>query len=75
MLAEGVTYLPGGWRKRVFLVEGKKRGEEKRLVCLVPKEAISKRRLLEATALEEKMGGRKLLAEGEIDNYWWLVLS
>ena len=70
--------LAGGWRKKVYLVE--KRGE-KRIFCLIPKEAIKRRRLLAAIRLEEELTrkgvirGRKLIEFGEDENHWKLILT
>lgn len=72
-----ITPLSGGWRKKVFLLEGR----EKKVVCLVPKKRITRQRLLAAIRLEEELTrrkiirGRKLIEFSETDDYWLLVLS
>lgn len=75
--SEKITPLPGGWRKKVFLVEGK----EKQIVCLVPKKKIKRKQFLAAIRLEEKLTrqkvihGRKLIKFLAIKDYWIMVLS
>ncbi|MBL7078502.1 adenylyltransferase/cytidyltransferase family protein [Candidatus Shapirobacteria bacterium] len=72
---EKITPLPGGWRKKTFLVEGK----DKRIVSLVSKKAISKSRLLKAAWLEEKLTrkkiilGRKLISLSLVDNFHLII--
>lgn len=65
-LKQKIMPLPGGWRKNTFLIEGK----EKKVACFIPKNSISKNKLLWAARLEEKFGGRKLLNIQEAGNFW-----
>lgn len=75
--SEKITPLPGGWRKKVFLVEGK----EKWIICLVLKKKTKRKQLLAAIRLEEKLTrkkiiqGRKLIKISTIKDYWIMVLS
>jgi len=70
--------LPGGWRKKVYLLEN---DGKKQILCLIPKTRISKKRLLWAIRLEEDLSkkgvirGRKLIDFGEDGSRWRLVLT
>jgi len=77
----GVALLPGGWRKKVFLVESKSKKGRKRIVCLVPRNKISKAKLLQAIKLEEELTkkgvikGRRLINCQLAGDYWLLTLT
>ncbi len=72
---EKITSLPGGWRKKTFLVEGK----NKRVVSLVSQKVISRVRLLKSAQLEEGLNkekvilGRKLISISSVNGHYLIV--
>ncbi len=62
---EKITPLPGGWRKKTFLVTGKK----KRVVSLVSQKIISKKKLLKAAKFEEELTRKKIIPGRKIISF------